>query len=588
VKRRRENGQTLLAEQAKLPRHHRPERIAYIRQWRGRNRDRLRRLARASYLRDREHILAENRRRRESLRQFVTPEELKACQADPRKAKTIRSPNGIVCLDCGETLETLSRHLGLVHAMTADRYRKKWGYNKNTPLCSENLTRKFSGQMKRRQLRPPQETQARAYLTKMRSESRVVQRAEPRRLEHRLNVRDWTIGRARSERWKVPDWSIVRQRLEGKKMRDISRATGLSGPEAVSARLGRLGLAGERCELPVFVRGRPFTWPDLHKRAKEFGMTLQSACQHAGASYSNCYSSAWRRSRPVPKRTAEGFLKLLDELTDRFCYQCPPGHNRVREFLPSELSELSKLFSVLKEAFRQIGEWTRSQENLPRVEDVMDYICGQARREVARERIAEQSERTFRTLLQMGLALDALLREKPALARGHFRSLSEAAAKLLARLYGTTPGRIIHAVSGKLPSLDPRTLGQEVRRYLAERRPAVGGRGGRSKLPVEKRRFFQIGRAVEQEVPRLEAGLRLLSKLRQKSPTEPETWKLGLAENRYSSNEIDALLASKTAVGAAERVVARLLKDRRHPMGLRLRAVQEACARHRKAMKRPS
>lgn len=484
-----------MAGQPKLPRHRRPERIAYIRRWRARNWDWLRRQARASYLRDRDLILAENRRRRESLRQFVTPEELKACQADPRRAKTIRGPNVIVCLDCGDMLETLSRHLGLVHAMTADQYRKKWGYNKNTALCAENLGRKFSGRMKQRQFQPPKKTQTRTYLTKMRVKSRAVQRAEPRRLEHRLNVRDWSIGRPRFEHWKVSDWNIVRQRLGGKKMHDIARATGLSSTEAISARLGRLGLAGERWELPVFVRGRPFTWADLHSRSREFGLTLGLAYQRAGVKYASIPAS--RRGRPVPKATADRLSKFFGELADRFCYRHAPGHNRVREFLPSELRELSELFPLLKEAFRQIGEWARSQKNFPRVEDMMGHICGQARREVAQERIGGKTIRTFRRLLGMGLTLETLLAEKRELVRGRFRSLSEPAAELLGRAYGTTPSRIVQAVGGNLQPLDPRTLGQAIRGELAEPvKRAISAHGKRRRPPSLK--IVQKGQLCDQ------------------------------------------------------------------------------------------
>ena len=49
--------------------------------------------------------------------------------------KSVR-PNYIVCLEDGEKLKMLKRHLRTAHELTPDAYRERWGLARNYPLVA--------------------------------------------------------------------------------------------------------------------------------------------------------------------------------------------------------------------------------------------------------------------------------------------------------------------------------------------------------------------------------------------------------------------------------------------------------------------
>ena len=62
----------------------------------------------------------------------------------PTPATSIRSsvfPNHIVCLDCGESLTMLRRHLRICHEMSRDEYRAKWKLPPDYPLVAPNYAK---------------------------------------------------------------------------------------------------------------------------------------------------------------------------------------------------------------------------------------------------------------------------------------------------------------------------------------------------------------------------------------------------------------------------------------------------------------
>ena len=67
--------------------------------------------------------------------QRVSPEELAECQADIRKAQTIRGPRAIICLLCGRLFGALTGHLR-THKISRAEYRNKFGYRDDDPLAS--------------------------------------------------------------------------------------------------------------------------------------------------------------------------------------------------------------------------------------------------------------------------------------------------------------------------------------------------------------------------------------------------------------------------------------------------------------------
>jgi predicted transcriptional regulator len=62
--------------------------------------------------------------------------------AEPIKAEPAVSvkksvfPDHIVCLECGQSLKMLKRHLAADHGMTPDEYRAKWGLPHTYPMVA--------------------------------------------------------------------------------------------------------------------------------------------------------------------------------------------------------------------------------------------------------------------------------------------------------------------------------------------------------------------------------------------------------------------------------------------------------------------
>ena len=54
-------------------------------------------------------------------------------------------PDHIVCLEDGQKLKTLKRHLQASHGMTPDNYRQKWGLPASYPMVAPNYTSVRSG-----------------------------------------------------------------------------------------------------------------------------------------------------------------------------------------------------------------------------------------------------------------------------------------------------------------------------------------------------------------------------------------------------------------------------------------------------------
>ena len=68
--------------------------------------------------------------------------------ASPDMAARQISERGVTCLECSKTFKLLTRRHLLSHGLTADEYREKWGYAKNTPLVSKSLQRERRKKMK--------------------------------------------------------------------------------------------------------------------------------------------------------------------------------------------------------------------------------------------------------------------------------------------------------------------------------------------------------------------------------------------------------------------------------------------------------
>jgi hypothetical protein len=209
---------------------------------------------------------------------YISPEELPAFQADPLREEKLGWTSIIVCRLCGRKLEKLPQHLMAEHwealatpeTATAEtltlteEYRRRFGHNKNAPLCCQRLRDVHSRNLK-------------AIIARLKHQGRPVRRRGFRKgrtpTQAALQARKiWGISRQQQQRMSasrshrphrkkndaVPDWQIAKLRLEGKEYPEIAKK--LSPPLTESGARGRshrIGLPpGKRC---LFFRGESVT-----------------------------------------------------------------------------------------------------------------------------------------------------------------------------------------------------------------------------------------------------------------------------------------------------------------------------------------
>jgi transcriptional regulator with XRE-family HTH domain len=100
--------------------------------------------------------------------------------------------------------------------------------------------------------------------------------------------------------------------------------------------------------------------------------------------------------------------------------------------------------------------------------------------------------------------------------------------------------------------------------------PLVAGSGRRRKTE-EQRRRYQVVQTAKQCLPRFIEGTKILRGLKKIHTDDVDTWRKELLDRRYSKEETDAMLASKTAKAAAQRYTAR-------HWNWTLHSVQSACS----------
>lgn len=83
---------------------------------------------------------ARSRQRARDKRRYVSSEVLAVCRANIRKAQTVRKPDWIICLDCGQLLASLNQNHLAQHSLDQSSYKAKWGYKSSTKLASENYS----------------------------------------------------------------------------------------------------------------------------------------------------------------------------------------------------------------------------------------------------------------------------------------------------------------------------------------------------------------------------------------------------------------------------------------------------------------
>jgi len=79
--------------------------------------------------------------------QLMTSEAAPAPSGPDAGSRQI-SERSITCLECGKSFKLLTRRHLLSHGLSADEYRDRWGYAKDTPLVCKSLQRERRKKMK--------------------------------------------------------------------------------------------------------------------------------------------------------------------------------------------------------------------------------------------------------------------------------------------------------------------------------------------------------------------------------------------------------------------------------------------------------
>jgi hypothetical protein len=303
----------------------------------------------------------------------VTQEELAACRQDPRKAKTVRSPDWITCLECGRLLKKLSAHHLRSHGIVAERYKEKWGYNRGTRLCSKSISKERAtiaremklGRRGRNNLKP----------------FRRGHGGYQRRREGTLNVVELHAGNAKPRNRKlvdghaVSDFEIAEARLRGDILDSIAARTGLS-TTAILFRLRRLGFPANRARRPAFQHGAPVTGQAIADLLEASNVSALGLTKLIGLTPSALYPHLRRPRKTIPFDLARA---IQVQGHSRARPAATPKGGRPAVLLPADMRALPEKYRALHADLKLLRQWISERNGRLKDSEVRDWICDQAR-----------------------------------------------------------------------------------------------------------------------------------------------------------------------------------------------------------------
>jgi ROS/MUCR transcriptional regulator protein len=362
---------------------------AQKRRWYRRHREKLKAKARLHYQINHDRIRGSLKEQRKTEWRRVTPEELKLLQKDLRQARpkkettflsTRVSRDDIVCLECAAILQTLTRHLGPIHGITATEYKRKWGYNNRTPLTSHSLSSAASNQIKRRGLSVQFKASRRPFTQPPAHPPKMP-------LEYKLDCRDKAKGKQRPELWKksldgkiASDIQIAKLHLQGFTRTEIAAQVGLKFGESVSARLQRMGYPnGHAC---LYLHGDRVTGLTVLNCCEDLQISRERMAEKMRVSTRWIYqrTSPTRRDSPLPPQLARAFISGKESLRGEYGHQVTtPKGGRPPAVLPSERKALSSQYQELRTDLWKLRGWLREQYGRLLLSDIWAWMCQQSR-----------------------------------------------------------------------------------------------------------------------------------------------------------------------------------------------------------------
>lgn len=305
----------------------------------------------------------------------VTHQELNDCRVDVRKARTVRSPGWIVCLECGKLLEKVSAHHLKGHGLNPAQYKEKWGYNRRSGLSSERISEIRSSAARKHGLAKSGRTSRTR--NQFRTGHRGWQKAGNMRREGRLNLVDSQPHRSRPWRWKsrernASDFGIAKARLGGATHTAIAKRIGLSST-AVYFRLRRLGFPGRPC---VFEHGEPITGRTILDLLETCDVTVLHLTKLIGVSRNALYPHMRRPDKVLSPDLAHAIQQKREFLPRR----APTAKGgRPWAFTAADRRTLRERYGALHAELKLLRGWLSDLGARPSKAAVQDWVCAQAR-----------------------------------------------------------------------------------------------------------------------------------------------------------------------------------------------------------------
>ena len=366
----------------------------------------------------------------------LSDEELQECIKDPLKAATIRGPQWVACLECGQMCKVLRSRRGHLerHGTTEESYVAKFGAS--VPLVSAESSAALGRAGKRAD---------RAVAWQSSIEAR---KGKALAVDHRRKLGE-SIGDAHRRKKvtsKIPLWPKIRAGLSG--LPKTAIAEQLGGHPADIYRIHHsVGIVGWPA---AYRHGEVLTRNHVLQFSGDTGLNEKTSCDFIGIDYPSFTNLLNRkRDRPLssrepqnPKSPHNGKLlnDAYDRVIDHVCFEDYKNRREVRLFLQSEVSEIPGKHAALTVVFEALGGALRSRETSSRPDAVMEWLCWRTRVERGRE--------PFRTALFLGLVIEELLIEKPTLLQPDKFRPGALSSEILAKDYKTKPGRIDEVVVG--------------------------------------------------------------------------------------------------------------------------------------------
>lgn len=303
----------------------------------------------------------------------VLSDELEKCRADVRLAKTLLSPDWIICLECGRLLGRISAQHLRRHDLTQALYKEKWGYNLGSGLASQSLSkvravvaRKMRlARVGRRNLRPFARKHA-GYV---------------HRREGNLNNASLHAGKPKPGNRKlidgrsVSDLEIAEARLQGDALDSIAARTGLSAT-AILFRLRRLKFPCHTGRRPAFEHGAPMTGQAIADLLEGSNVTALGLTRRMGLSPSALYPHLRRPGKTLPFDLARAIKRQRRSLVRR----APSDRGgRPTVLLPADLRTLRAKYQALHEDLALVRRWVSERDCRIKSAELHEWICSQTR-----------------------------------------------------------------------------------------------------------------------------------------------------------------------------------------------------------------